>query len=101
MVTTDAQAYFAVGLEAAVGRGEAEAWGSQGISWREQDAAVVEALAIDGVGRAAQSKVPFEEIGLEGLGRIVSRGRAGYLSSFSDCRRLSRKSPDELETVGN
>lgn len=45
---------------------------------------MVEALAIGRVGGPAEGEVPLEEVGLEGLSRVVGRRRVGYLGRLSD-----------------
>lgn len=71
MVAADAQAYLPVGLEAAIRRHEPEAGRAQRVRGRQDDAAVVDALAVRRVGNAAQGEVPLEEVGLERLGCVV------------------------------
>lgn len=50
---TDAEADLAVGLKAAVGGHEAKARRTQGVCRRQDDSAMVDAIAIDGVGGAS------------------------------------------------
>lgn len=71
MVATDAQADLAVGFEAAVRGGEAEGRRTERVCGRQYDAAMVEAVGIDRVGRPAQGEVPFEQVILERLGCVV------------------------------
>ena len=60
MMARNAQAYFAVGLEAAGRREESETWGSQRVSWREDDAAMVDAAGKRREGRTAEGEMPFK-----------------------------------------
>lgn len=53
VMPTDAEADLAVGLKAAVGGHEAKARRTQGVCRRQDDSAVVDAIAIDGVGGAS------------------------------------------------
>lgn len=46
---------------------------------------MVQAVAVDRVGRAAEGEVPFEEVGVEGFGGVIGRGRAGEFCCFPDC----------------
>lgn len=87
MVAADAQADLAVGLEAAARGGEAEARGPERVGRGQDDAAVVEAGAVDRVGGPAQGEVPLEEVRLERLGGVVGGRAAGELGSFTDCGR--------------
>lgn len=85
MVAADGQADFAVGLEAARGREEAERGRAQGVGGRQDDAAVVDAVGVDGVGGAAEGKVPLKEVGVEGSGGDVGRGGVGEFLGLADC----------------
>lgn len=69
---TDAEADFAIGLEAARRRQEAEAGRPQRVRGRQDDAAVVDA-GCKGRGRrwAAEGEVPFVEVGFERRGCVV------------------------------
>jgi hypothetical protein len=85
MMSRDTQTDLAVGFEAARGGQEAEGGWSQGICWREYDAAVVDSA---GEGRRLRStadcEVPFEEILFQGSGIEVWSGVCGYLGGFFD-----------------
>ena len=63
MVTTDAQTYLSVGLEATAGCRESKHGGSQGIRWVQDYATMVDATAVDGTRRALESEVPLEQVG--------------------------------------
>lgn len=67
----DAEADLAVGFEATARGCEAEGWRTEGVGWREDDAAVVEAVGEGGVRWSAEGEVPFEEVGFEGRGCVV------------------------------
>ena len=88
MVPADAQADLAVGLEAPVGRGEAEAGRAQRVGRREDDAPVVDAAVVGAAGGSLEGEVPLEEVRLEGLGRVVCGWGAGDLGCFSDWQSL-------------
>lgn len=90
MVSRNAQTDLAIDFEASGRSEEAEGWRAQRVLRRQHDAAVVEAGCVGrGCGRAAQSKVPFEEVVFEGFGVVVCRGGRGELGSFFYCRGVS------------
>lgn len=45
---------------------------------------MVEAFCVGGVGRAAQSEVPFEEVCFEGRGGVIGGGGGGEFLSFAN-----------------
>lgn len=87
-MATDTKANLAIRFEPAIRRGKSEAWRSQWIRGWEDYSAMIDTLAINRVWRTAQSKVPFEQISLERLGRIIRRRRVRDLGGFA---YLSRK----------
>lgn len=45
---------------------------------------MVEPVGVGGVGRAAESKVPFEQVCFEGCSSVVSGGDCGEFLGFAD-----------------
>jgi hypothetical protein len=86
VVAADGQADLAVGLEAARGRHKTERGRAQRVGRGQDDAAVVDAVRIDRVGRPSEGKVPFKEVGFERGGGEVSRGRRGEFLCLADWR---------------
>lgn len=62
MMTADAETDLAVHLEAATGGEEAEGRRAEGISGREDNAAMVDPLGVYGGGWPAEGEVPGEEV---------------------------------------
>lgn len=86
MVSANAQTNLTVDLKAARGRDEAEGRRAQWILRGQDNAAVVEADCVGRrLGRAAQRKVPFEQIIFKRFGVKVGRRLRGELAGFFDC----------------
>ena len=85
MVPADGQADLAVGLEAAGGGEEAEGGRAERVGGGQEDAPVVETGAVGGGGRAGNSEVPFEEVGVEGGSVQGVVGGGGEFGGFFDC----------------
>lgn len=58
------EANFTVDFKATGGGEEAEGWRAERVLWREGDATMVNTRRIGSGGRAAESEVPFEEVGV-------------------------------------
>ena len=68
MMPRNREADFSIDFETAGWSEETKRGGTKRVGGREDDAAVVGALAVGCGGRAAEGEVPFEEIGFEGSG---------------------------------
>lgn len=77
MVARDAQTNLAVGFEAARWCEEAEGGRAEWVGGGQDDAPVVEAFSVGGVGWSAQGEVPFEEVCFEGRGGVVGGWSGG------------------------
>lgn len=47
---------------------------------------MVDAVAVGGVGGAAESEVPFEEVGFEGCSVVIGGRIGGEFCGFAHCR---------------
>lgn len=84
VVSADAKTYFSVGFEPSAWCGEAEARRSQRVGGWQNYLAMVDALAVDGVGWPAEGKVPFKEVGFQGFCGVVWRWAIGYFGRLSN-----------------
>lgn len=84
MVTTDAETDLTIGFESTARCHEAEARRAKRICGGQDYAAMVNALAVDGVRRATEGKMPFKQIRLQRLSEIIESRRVRQFGSLTD-----------------
>lgn len=85
MMSTNRQANFAIYFKTSGGCEEAERGRFEGVSGREDDAAVVDSGGESGGRwRAEDREVPFEEVGVERGGAVVGGGLGCEVGGFAE-----------------